>query len=150
MYQPKTVLVPIDFSEHSARALRRALNVVQGTGAKLCVLHVVRAIPYAVGDAWLDESIIRKFQSDMEAAARDEIAKFVGRFSGAQGLSIECSVRSGIPYEQIVQEAAERSADIIVMASHGRTGIKEHLLGSTAEKVVRHAACDVLVVRSGG
>lgn len=150
MYEPKTILVPIDFSEHSVRAFRRAIDIAQGSGAKLCVLHVVREIPLSVGDAWLDEGIIRKFQSDMDAAARNELAKFVGRFSGAQKPSIDISVRSGIPYEQIVRDAAERSADLVVMASHGRTGIKEHLLGSTAEKVVRHAACDVLVVRGGG
>lgn len=60
---------------------------------------------------------------------------------------MELDVQSGVPHEQIVKDAAEKRIDLIVMAARGKTGIKEHLLGGTADRVIRHAACDVLIVR---
>jgi len=147
MFQPKSILVPTDFSVSSERAFRKALDIAKAYSAKLVVLHVVRVLPLNVGDYWLEEPLIRRVQADIEKASRDEVAKFVGKFPQAEGFPIEADVRSGIPYEQIVQDAADRRVDLIVMAPRGKTGIKEHLLGGTADRVIRHAACDVLIVR---
>jgi len=147
MFQPKTILVPTDFSVFSERALRKALDLSKAYSAKLVVLHVVRVLPVSVGDYWFDEPVIRRVQSDIERASRDEVEKFVKRFPQAEGLPVETDVRSGVPYEQIVQDASDRGVDLIVMAPRGKTGIKEHLLGGTADRVIRHAACDVLIVR---
>ncbi|NPV04115.1 MAG: universal stress protein [Syntrophaceae bacterium] len=147
MFQPKTILVPTDFSVYSERAFRKALDLSKAYSAKLAVLHVVRVLPLNVGEYWLEETTIKRVQADLERASRDEVVKFIGKFPEAKGLSVEASVRSGVPYEQIVQDAADRGVDLIVMAPRGKAGIKEHLLGGTADRVIRHAACDVLIVR---
>jgi nucleotide-binding universal stress UspA family protein len=125
----------------------RVAVISRSYSAKLYVLHVVRLLPLSVGDYWFDEQSVKRIHEDIEKASRDEIVNFINKFPEAKGLPIEGDVRSGVPYEQIVQDAAERRVDLIVMASHGKTGIKEHLLGGTADRVIRHAACDVLVVR---
>lgn len=147
MFEPKAVLVPTDFSVFSEKAFRKALDISRSSSAKLYVLHVVRLLPLSVGDYWFDEPSVKRIQDDIEKASRGEIANFIDRSPEAKGLPIEIDVRSGVPYEQIVQDAAERRVDLIVMAARGKTGIKEHLLGGTADRVIRHAACDVLVVR---
>ena len=147
MFQPKTILVPTDFSAFSERAFRKALDLSKSFAAKIHVLHVVRQLPLVVGDYWFDEPSVKRIQADIEKASRDEIGGFVGKFPDAKGVSIELDVQSGVPYEQIVKDAAEKRIDLIVMAARGKTGIKEHLLGGTADRVIRHAACDVLIVR---
>lgn len=147
MFQPKAILVPTDFSVFSEKAFRKALDISKPFSAKICVLHVVRQLPLAVGDYWFDEPSMKRIQADIEKASRDEIERFVGKFPDAQGIPIEMDVQSGIPYEQIVKDAEVRRVDLIVMAARGKTGIKEHLLGGTADRVIRHAACDVLIVR---
>lgn len=147
MFQPKTILVPTDFSAFSERAFRKALDISKSFEAKICVLHVVSQLPLAVGDYWFDEPSVKRIQADIEKASRDEISRFVDKFPDAKGVPIELDVQSGIPYEQIVKDATERGIDLIVMAARGKTGIKEHLLGGTADRVIRHAACDVLIVR---
>lgn len=147
MFQPKTILVPTDFSAFSERAFRKALDISKSFEAKIYVLHVVRQLPLVVGDYWFDEPSVKRIQADIEMASRDEIARFVDKFPDAKGVPIEFDVQSGVPYEQIVKDAADRRVDLIVMAAHGKTGIKEHLLGGTADRIIRHAACDVLIVR---
>jgi nucleotide-binding universal stress UspA family protein len=147
MFQPKSILVPTDFSVFSERAFRKAMDISKSFRAKIGVLHVVRQLPLAVGDYWFDEPSVKRIQADIEKASRDETARFVEKLPEAKGVPIEIDVQSGVPYEQIVKDAAERGVDLIVMASHGKTGIKGHLLGGTADRVIRHAACDVLIVR---
>lgn len=147
MFQPKAILVPTDFSAFFERAFRKALDIAEHFTARILVLHVVRVLPVAVGDYWFDAPTINRIQADIERASRDEIGSFVGKIPDAKGISIELDVQSGVPYEQIVKDAAEKRIDLIVMAARGKTGIKEHLLGGTADRVIRHAACDVLIVR---
>ena len=147
MFQPKAILVPTDFSAFSEKAFRKALDIAKYFTARIHVLHVVRQLPLVVGDYWFDEPSVKRIQADIEMASRDEIGSFVGKFSDAKGVPIELDVQSGVPYEQIVKDAAEKRIDLIVMAARGKTGIKEHLLGGTADRVIRHAACDVLIVR---
>jgi len=147
MFAPKAILVPTDFSEFSERAFRKALDISKSFSAKIYILHVMRLLPLSVGDYWFDEPTVKRIQDDIEKASREEIANFVNKFPEAKGRPIEVDVRSGVPYEQIVRDAVERRVDLIVMAARGKTGIKEHLLGGTADRVIRHAACDVLVVR---
>jgi len=147
MFQPKAILVPTDFSAFSERAFRKALDIARHFTARIHVLHVVRQLPLVVGDYRFDEPSVKRIQADIEMASRDEIGSFVGKFSDAKGVPIELDVQSGVPYEQIVKDAAEKRIDLIVMAARGKTGIKEHLLGGTADRVIRHAACDVLIVR---
>jgi nucleotide-binding universal stress UspA family protein len=129
MFHPKAILVPTDFSEFSERAFRKAIDISKPFSAKIFVLHVVRELPLRAGDYY------------------EELINFISKFPEATGLSIQADIKSGDPYEQIVNDAAEKGIDLIVMASCGKTGIKEHLLGGTANKVIHHANCDVLIAR---
>lgn len=147
MFQPKSILVPIDFSGFSEIAFRRTLGISKSYAAKIRVLHVTPLFPLGLAD-WIDEPSVMRFQNDLEKSAKDGITAFLKKFPEAEGLPIETEVRSGVAYEQILKAASERRVDLIVIASHGKTGIKEHLLGGTTEKIVRHAVCDVLVVRN--
>ncbi len=150
MFQPKVILVPIDFSEFSEKAFFKALGISKPYSAKIRVLHVVMSLPLKVGDYWFDEPAVKRIQDDIEKGSREEIVNFINKFPEAKGISIEVDVKSGVPYEQIVKDAEEKGVELIVMASHGKTGIKEHLLGGTADRVIRHATCDVLIVRDKG
>jgi nucleotide-binding universal stress UspA family protein len=133
------VLVPTDFSAASLKALRYAGGLVEKFGAKLHVVHVSE-IDFAVpGPAQPGKN----FQlSDTEVRERLE---------GMNGESIAATVhgRTGRAFDQICRFAREIEADLIVMSTHGRTGLKRLFLGSNAERVVQHSSSPVLVVRQG-
>jgi nucleotide-binding universal stress UspA family protein len=137
----KKIMVPTDFSERSLEALRYALEFANCLKSKLLVVCVVPPItggPYLLGRG-VDASrkgTLRSAHEAMADLARRELPR------GAL-----TRVAYGMPFDQIVRLAKEVNCDMIIMGTQGRTGLKRALLGSTAEKVVRHAPCPVLVVR---
>lgn len=135
----KTVLVPCDFSEDSFTALDVALQLVAAP-ADVHVLHVLPELsPLEPGEIW--DTIDDKSRTDHALQAiRD-------RLSDAKYAGVTIDVRFGTPGYAIAEYAKETSADLIVMPSHGRTGLAHMLLGSVAERVVRLAHCGVLVLR---
>ena len=139
------ILVPVDFSPHSLKALRYASAFAQQFGARLILLHVNEPVvfPSELGYAplateALDQSLREDAQTRLKALAHG---------CGAEGLSVETAVVAGRPFNEIVAVAAEREVDLIIIATHGFTGFTHVLMGSTAERVIRHAKCPVLVVR---
>ena len=142
----KTIVVPIDFSPPSKNALRYAVRLAEQFGSVLRLVHVVEPAPFLgdlsdVGLIRSDGEIARVAKVQLQALAQDEIEELVPVYP---------EVRIGKPYNEIVAAAKVSSADLIVIATHGYTGLKHVLLGSTAERVVRHAPCPVLVVRESG
>ena len=133
------VVVPLDFSDASANALRVATELT-GDVQKLRLIHVLpplEAISPAV--AWGDLS-----DDDRE----DSVREFAKTFLSKNGLAdASLAVRVGSPGHEITQYAAHQKADLIVISSHGYHGLKRMLLGSVAEAVIRHAECAVLVLR---
>ncbi len=137
----KHALVPIDFSDHSLRALDVAHTLAAETTGTITLLHVVELLP-----GWEDAPLaIRPDRLAKEAEAKLE------RLAAERGLDpklvARTAVRIGIPWAEITRAADDLDRDLIVIATHGYTGWKHVLLGSTAERVVRHAKCPVLVVR---
>lgn len=138
-----SILVPIDFSEHSQRALTYAGALARNSKAAVILLHVVE--PVAMPD----------FEFHPLMRERDDLAKSankrLGLLAGKVGLGgphvFKTVVRHGTPFYEITDAARTLKVDLIVIATHGYTGIKHVVLGSTAERVVRHATCPVLVVR---
>lgn len=118
------VLVATDFSPSSDRALEVAREYARGWGARLHVLHVVPLV-----------------QDPVPQPRLDELARAAG-----QGLPIQTAVVSGVPAAEIVRYAARHAIDLIVVGTHGRTGVSRTLLGSVAERVVRTSPCPVLTV----
>ncbi|HPC62435.1 MAG TPA: universal stress protein [Verrucomicrobiota bacterium] len=127
-------------------ALKCAVPLARAFGARLDVLHVVEPMHFMAGLesvalAVSDEQVARSALNELKAVARREIPP---------GIEVEAMVRQGKPFDQITQAAAERGADLIVLTTHGFTGLKRAVMGSTAEAVVRHAPCSVWVVPARG
>lgn len=137
----KKILLPIDFSSAGKPALHYAKTFAQLTGAGVCLVHVMERI-YSPDEFTYIQIDIAQTQ---EQVSREIGALQMGIF---QHVKTDFSIRQGLPFQEIVDTAKEKNADLIIMATHGYTGFRHILIGSTAERVVRHAACPVLVVRS--
>lgn len=138
--QIRKILVPIDLSEESYRALEFAVPLAQRFGAAVHVVHVYQGAGQTSSIATTPV-----LWSDVELARR--LAQEGQRRCGAQVRVQDCHIRLGKPFQEIVASAKELQADLIVIATHGHGGFKRLALGSAAEKTVRHAPCPVLVVR---
>ena len=140
----RVILVPIDFSPHSDAALDRAVDFAKAFGAKIHLLHsyavpVQGVMPYdfAVPDGVWDG--IRKVAEHKLEEFRQSVA--------SEGLEASSEVSPVMPSEAILAVSREIGADLIVMGTHGHTGLKHALLGSVAERTIRLAPCSVLTVK---
>lgn len=135
----KPVVVPFDFSEHSELALKRALSLV----VKSEQLHILHVLPFLIptepGVVWATIDDAHRIQHALETL-KEAVDKL-----GVTGAELE--VRLGDPGQIACDRAEELGAELIVVGSHGRTGLTRMLLGSVAERVVRLAHCQVLVVK---
>jgi nucleotide-binding universal stress UspA family protein len=136
----RTILVTIDLSEESYRALEFALPLAKHFDA---AVHVVHA--YEGAHQFSSVATSPVLWSDVEIARR--LAEQVQRRSGARPRTEDCHVRTGKPFQEIIATAQELKADLIIIATHGHSGFRHLTLGSTTEKIIRHAPCPVLVVR---
>ncbi len=135
----KTVVVPVDFSAASAEALKTALQFV-AQPKDLHVLHVIlEPAVLAYGESWAVEYTKTRIKE-----ACEHLSKFL---ADNQASGVTQLVREGDPGLSITDYASEHNADLIVMPSHGYRGVKRVLLGSVAERVLRHANCPILVLR---
>lgn len=142
----RNVLCPIDFSEDSKRAVERAAELVAPGGAGITLLHVIEpAITFS--GLPLSENQLQQ----VDRRATHELAGWGSALSSKATVPVNTDIRIGRPGAQILDALeADPTFDLVIMGSHGRTGIPRVLLGSVAEKVLRHAACPVLIVRSPG
>lgn len=144
----RSILLPTDFSEYSNYALRYATSLARTFGASIICVHVIEPMVPAVGYSGMTDSLPSADISDqLEESAGRELPQLAGREECA-GLQVEEVITHGDAASEIVRVAKERNVDLIVVSSHGRTGLGRILFGSTAEAVVRHASCPVLVVKS--
>jgi nucleotide-binding universal stress UspA family protein len=140
------ILVPIDFSDCSLGALAYALGLAQKFEAKIILLHVVEPAVY-VDNYLTTPAAIEEANQNLMSTGRDRLA-VLQRKTAAQGPVVETLVRIGRAQSEISDTADAIGAELIVMGTHGYGGLKQLLLGSTADRVVRHAPCPVLTVRS--
>jgi len=144
-FELRHILVPVDFSDTSKKAIQYAVPFGAAFDAEVLLLHVMQpySVPVELGympPQWAES------QREFVKSARDELDKLCAREIGARARS-QVQVREGVPWQEIIAAARETCADLIILATHGRTGLRHVLLGSVAERVVRHAPCPVLVVR---
>ena len=138
------ILVPVDFSEPSQQVLDYAIALAGKLEASLTILHVIQRPVLGPGTGM--GAVYGSYMEQVEPAAQQNIRDAVERVRKA---GVECAgeVAHGTPFQQIIDMADNRQVDLIVMGSHGHTGLQHFLLGSVAERVVRLAPCPVLVVR---
>ena len=141
------ILVPVDFSAHSVKAVRYATMLANKFGARVSLLHVIED-PFVTG-AWQAEAFvpnIPELLNDLTKAAHAQLGDMKKNLA-AHGFIVETDVITGQPARAIVDHASTGGFDMIVMGTHGRTGLSHALMGSVAERVVQKAPCAVLTVR---
>lgn len=142
------ILLPTDFSDFSNRAMEQALAWAAHFGAELHMLHVVTVHNYDPFNPDLGFPEMNIAGSLQEAAER-QMAR-IATLSRPEGPEVTREIRTGFsPWNEIVQAATDQEADLIIMATHGRRGLEKLFLGSTAEKVLEHTPCPVLLLRPG-
>jgi nucleotide-binding universal stress UspA family protein len=140
----KKILYATDFSEHARPPFERALELARATGASVTMLHVIEPPVYALSEgALMRPNMMEELQRVAEQAMIEW--KGIGH-AFAPGVAINTLVSHGTVWDQVVNEA-KAGYDLVVVGTHGRTGIKRVVMGSVAERVARHAPCAVLIVR---
>jgi universal stress protein A len=135
----RKLLVPIDFHEHSLAVVGVAKNIAQINGGMVMLLHVV-PMDESTGGPMYDEDF--KKQAESDAARLAEIGS-----QQLQGIQYEIITEIGDPATGIIDTAVRRQADVIVIGTHGRKGLRRILMGSVAEEVLRDARCPVIALR---
>jgi len=148
MFSPKSILVPSDFSEYSDRALQKAVDLAREYKAKIYLLHVIdKGLQQCVEMYCLSNDVMVRMEREEQESTRKLLDQQIARVPGAREADISIDIRKGYPDQEIVKDQKENGRDLIVIASHGRTGILANLMGSTADKVLRNASSPVLLVR---
>jgi nucleotide-binding universal stress UspA family protein len=139
------ILVPVDFSVHSAEAVRVAAELSRRFEAPLTLVHVYDPLVYALPDGimFMPQPAIEQLLE----AFREQLAQTKLQALGAGATRVETEVLQGYVAGAIVERALKGAFDLIVMGTHGRTGMQHVLIGSTAERIVRLSPCPVLTVK---
>lgn len=144
MAEIKRILCPIDFSETSEHALRYAVDLASRLGADVRLVHAYQLPTYALPDGAL---LARPdFVKELSTELQKQLDELIHRYSG-HGVDLQGKIVEGLAFSEVNRVAEEEKADLIVMGTHGRTGMKHLLLGSVAERVVRTSEIPVLTVR---
>jgi len=142
----KNILVPVDFSECSLKAWKYALAFASQFGASVTACHIINSNQFGCPDWNIDYANYLVYEEKIEEKATERLNDLIANEAGT-GIKIKGEVNTGQVVDEVLEMAAELDADIILISTHGYTGLKHAFLGSTAESVVRRAACPVLVVR---
>lgn len=141
----KKILVPVDFSDYSKHALRYAIDFAKHFNAEIVLISVIEPMIYpadfSMGQVAIpatDQNLHERIEKELEELEKQEIADKV---------KSKRIIKSGKPFYEINETAREENIDLIIIATHGHTGVEHLLFGSTAEKVVRKAPCPVLSLR---
>jgi universal stress protein A len=149
MFEPRNILVPTDFSEDSEQALQTALDIAVKYHARVFLLHVLGGtLQQAIGDYHIDQRTLERILNESILFSDEKFQETLEKFPKTREVKVITEVRKGFPLEEILRETAERGVDLIVIASHGKTGLKKYFLGSVADKVIKEARCPVLLVRN--
>lgn len=141
----KKILVPIDFSDYSKAALRYAVNFTKLFNAEIILIYVVEPVIYPP-DFSMGQIAIPTVTTEFDDRAKEELKKLAKNEIPSE-TNVTTILKTGKPFVEIIDTASELDVDIIIIATHGHSGVEHILFGSTAEKVVRKAPCPVLTIR---
>jgi nucleotide-binding universal stress UspA family protein len=145
----KNILVPTDFSDFSKYALNYAIAFAQNFKARIILIHItpereldsIRQV-----STYFEPGKLENLLKERESEDRKQLEEFIPP-ELKEGIKVETVHKVGIPFVEIIRTAREREVDLIVIATHGRSGLSHMLFGSVAEKVVRKAPCPVFSIR---
>jgi nucleotide-binding universal stress UspA family protein len=142
----RRIMHPTDFSSASRAAFARAVALAKADRSELTLVHVMSPVMPVPGDGYISPKVYDQLAASARAWAQKQLDRLVGRAkkagTRARGLLLE-----GVAHEQIVRAARRKRADLVVMGTHGRSGLAKLFLGSVASRVVGTAPCPVLTVR---
>lgn len=144
MYVYKSILMPTDFSQGAEEAFEHVKDIAKSMGSFVHLLHVIQPVVYPAGIELAHESLVN-LQEELEQVAHINLGKLEKRLNDL-GIKTKSTILLGTPSEQIAEYSLENNIDLIVIATHGASGIERFLFGSTTERVIRRAEIPVLVV----
>ncbi|MBA4391018.1 MAG: universal stress protein [Syntrophus sp. (in: bacteria)] len=140
----KKILCPLDFSEFTGEIVEYAVSIARNFGAELHFLHVIPNLNYFTPyESFLTPENLIAIENNIEAAVDKDFDKIMNIID----MSVKKIVKNGAPFVEIIEYVKAESIDLVVMGTHGRSGIEHILIGSVAEKVVRKSPCPVLTIR---
>jgi nucleotide-binding universal stress UspA family protein len=142
----RRILHPSDFSRASGAAFKKAVEIAKSDRGELMLVHVVSPVVPMAGDGYVSPKMYEEIAASNRAWAQKELNKLVAK-AKTSGVRAKAAVLEGAAYDQIVRFARSKRADLVVMGTHGRSGIAKLFLGSVAGRVVAAASCPVLTVR---
>ncbi len=146
MAKIRTVMVATDFSSASRPAFARAVELAKANRARLLVMHALTLVPPMLGGEYIPPETWYRIETATRAEAGKQIEALVAKAKRA-GIRATGLVMVGSPYEVIVRAARSKGVDVLVLGTHGRTGLPRFFLGSVATRVLATARCPVLTVR---
>ena len=141
----KKILVPIDFSDYSKKALQYTVKFATSLKAELFLVYVIEPMVYPA-DLSMGQMVIPQSEVNLSEKAQIELEELALNEIGAS-LQYNILIKTGKPFMEIIESASELEVDLIIISTHGHTGVEHLLFGSTSEKVVRKAPCPVLTLR---
>ncbi|OGK95838.1 MAG: hypothetical protein A3E31_08430 [Candidatus Rokubacteria bacterium RIFCSPHIGHO2_12_FULL_73_22] len=142
----RRIMHPTDFSTASGAAFKKAVAMAKADRAELLLVHVLSPVMPVPGDGYISPKVYDEIAASTRAWAQKQLDRLLKKAKAAgaraRGLLLE-----GVPHEQIVRAARSKRADVVVMGTHGRSGLAKLFLGSVAGRVVTAAPCPVLTVR---
>lgn len=146
MSRIRRVLHPSDFSGASRAAFAKAVELAAANRAELLVVHVLTPVVPLVGDGYVSPKLYEDIEASAQAQAQKQLDALLTKAKGA-GVRARGLLVAGVPHERIARIARSKRADLVVIGTHGRTGLAKLFLGSVAGRVVAIAPCPVLTVR---
>ncbi|MHC1697886.1 MAG: universal stress protein [Geobacteraceae bacterium] len=146
MFKPTRILVPTDMSDYSFRAIRLGFDIAKEYNAKVFLLHVMQSpVQECVFDYCPTDDLVESLKLEMLESARKGILQQLSRLPWIDVDTIATHVRTGVPYEEILNLAEELEIHLIVIGSLGATGLAKYLMGGVARQVLLGANCSVLL-----
>ncbi len=146
MSRIRRILHPSDFSSASSAAFAKALEMSKANRAELLVAHVFAPVVPMMGDGYISPSLYQELETSARSQAQAQLDRLLAKARKA-GVRAKGLLMQGVPHDQITRAARAKRVDLIVLGTHGRTGLAKFFVGSVASRVVSSASCPVLTVR---
>jgi len=148
MKTPQKILVPSDFSQYANKAVEEALSLAKQFHAQVHLLHVVGDIQQCAAEYCLTTEMVDEYRKTSLESSEKRLKEDLAKFPAAKDVQVSIDVRLGSPAEEILKAEQEMNIDLIVIATHGKTGFLKQLMGSVADRVSRGAKGRVMLVKA--